>query len=298
MYYEINENRQRQAKAMWSFSDYIMGSTTEDYKKAVDGVYALTENISEKNKEYALQLADKYAKKLAEYYNKSAEIELRCPSVMISGAGNFPVRKKEKQNAARAKNEEFYNYIQGLKGKIKNLDFVSDVIKSGDAEAVEKLQQKVDDLTKLQETMKKANAHYRKNGNLDTFADFTEEEKRACYYRIEKGFSWEKMPFPSYELTNNNAKIKNTMQRLEQLKKVKTQDTSEKEFDLFKVIENTELMRIQLIFDGKPADNIRNILKSNGFKWAPSQNAWQRQLTPNAQYATKKVIEHLKREVQ
>ena len=36
---------------------------------------------------------------------------------------------------------------------------------------------------------------------------------------------------------------------------------------------------------------MREVLKSNGFKWAPSQGAWQRQLTNNARYALKKVIE-------
>jgi hypothetical protein len=48
-------------------------------------------------------------------------------------------------------------------------------------------------------------------------------------------------------------------------------------------------MRLQLFFDGKPDENTRSILKSNGFKWAPSQGAWQRQLNSNAKYALEKV---------
>lgn len=32
-YYEINEDAARQAKAMWSHSDYVMGSKTEEYKR-------------------------------------------------------------------------------------------------------------------------------------------------------------------------------------------------------------------------------------------------------------------------
>jgi hypothetical protein len=42
---------------------------------------------------------------------------------------------------------------------------------------------------------------------------------------------------------------------------------------------------LQLFFDEKPTEQQRAQLKSNGFKWAPSQDAWQRQLTDNAIYA-------------
>ena len=53
-------------------------------------------------------------------------------------------------------------------------------------------------------------------------------------------------------------------------------------------------MRLQLFFEGKPEQKVRDILKSNGFKWAPSQSAWQRQLTNNSRYALERVIEQLK----
>ena len=40
--------------------------------------------------------------------------------------------------------------------------------------------------------------------------------------------------------------------------------------------------RLQLILEEKPDANQRQELNSNGFKWAPSQGAWQRQLNQNA----------------
>ena len=49
-YYEINEDAARQAKAMWSHSDYVMGSKTEEYKKAVDEAYDLVDKIRDQNK--------------------------------------------------------------------------------------------------------------------------------------------------------------------------------------------------------------------------------------------------------
>ena len=44
---------------------------------------------------------------------------------------------------------------------------------------------------------------------------------------------------------------------------------------------NMEDNRIQIFFDEKPEEDTRQELKSNGFKWAPSKNAWQRQLNEN-----------------
>ncbi len=52
-------------------------------------------------------------------------------------------------------------------------------------------------------------------------------------------------------------------------------------------------MRIQLFFEGKPEPEVRDILKSNGFRWAPSVGAWQRQLNNNGKYAVERVIREL-----
>lgn len=79
------------------------------------------------------------------------------------------------------------------------------------------------------------------------------------------------------------------------LKKEIKQDIEEKEYEYngITVIQNTELNRLQLIFDGKPSDEVRDILKSNGFKWSPKNTAWQRQLTQNALYAFNRIKDKL-----
>ena len=123
-YYEINEDAARQAKAMWSHSDYVMGSKTEEYKKAVDEAYDLVDKIKEqrpRSAEKAEHIAKKYAKKLAENYNDGFRIEMMCPSILISGAGNFPVKKKEKQNEARDRNLKEHNQILGYIDKLKDI---------------------------------------------------------------------------------------------------------------------------------------------------------------------------------
>ena len=56
------------------------------------------------------------------------------------------------------------------------------------------------------------------------------------------------------------------------------------------VVRNKEEMRLQLIFDGKPDEKTRGILKSNGFRWAPSNMAWQRLLNENAEWALRRIV--------
>ncbi|WP_282610992.1 hypothetical protein [Pelagibius sp. Alg239-R121] len=67
--------------------------------------------------------------------------------------------------------------------------------------------------------------------------------------------------------------------------------------DGFKIIENPEENRVQIIFDGKPEKEIREILKGNAFKWAPSNKAWQRQLNAagiHAALSVKRQLDELK----
>lgn len=63
----------------------------------------------------------------------------------------------------------------------------------------------------------------------------------------------------------------------------------------FQVERNADMNRLQLKFNGKPDEKTRSILKSNGFRWSPTQGAWQRQLNGNSEYGLKRVVEGLKK---
>ncbi|TCP73797.1 hypothetical protein C8J31_1555 [Rhizobium sp. PP-CC-2G-626] len=83
-------------------------------------------------------------------------------------------------------------------------------------------------------------------------------------------------------------------QRLARLAAMKKRgDRSEEvetEAGAVEVKENTEIARIQMIFPGKPDEEARRILKSHGFRWSPSQGAWQRHLNEAGRYAVKIVL--------
>ena len=102
--------------------------------------------------------------------------------------------------------------------------------------------------------------------------------------------------YGDFELTSIRGKIKRIQTRLDELDKAQASAASgpvEDQHDGYTYRENNEIMRVQFIFPGKPDDETRAMLKENGFRWAPSQGAWQRQLTANAKYAAHRVMEFL-----
>lgn len=299
-YVTINEESAKLAKSMMSFDEYELGSRTREYREDVNEVYDLAEEViarrGDSYKERAWRLATRYAKNMGKYFNEESRISCICPSVMISGAGNFPVKKIEKQVKAWDKNHEFYNYCQSIRGKLNNLLYSKGVIKSDDENAIEALEEKIESLKEAQANMKEINKYYRKNHTLEGCDLLTD----ASLKRIQESMdqcSYDRAPYPGWALQNNLANIKRCQQRVEELKQTKEKGYSEVDYGDFKVLENTEVMRIQIIFDGKPDEAVRSTLKSNGFRWAPSQGAWQRQLNSNGKYAMKRVVESLGKEV-
>nr|DAO43596.1 MAG TPA: protein of unknown function (DUF3560) [Caudoviricetes sp.] len=297
VYYTINESAAKTAHNMMSFSDYEEGSKTAGYKAMVDKAYELGEKVIQARpteEERVKNLCERYSRRLAQNINKDIQIGMMCPSVMISGAGNFPVKKKEKQVAAWDKNHEDYKQVEEILHKIESIYYGKDVIKSDDENAIEKLQEKVDGLREQQEQMKAANKALRmsdaeKGYTLLRDMGYTDQQ----IAELRKPDYCGRIGYPAYLLSNNNANIRRLEERIKSLQATKSKGTQESENQFFKVVENTENMRLQLFFEGKPEPEVREVLKSNGFKWAPSQGAWQRQLTTNAKYALKSVIKKL-----
>lgn len=210
-YHTINEEAARRANDMNSFRDYKAGSATAEYRRMVDAAAELAERQKQRvdpmYHEKIDRLLETYCRKLAENMNASYSIEARCPSILISGGGNFPVRKKEKQNAARDRNLEQWNYIQGLLDKIRGVG--TGGISSDDPQAVEKLEARLAALEKNQEMMKAANAAIRmkdpaKGDTKLAELGYTPED----IAKLREPDFCGRIGYPAYELQNNNANIR------------------------------------------------------------------------------------------
>lgn len=300
-YYEINERLARAANDANSFSDYVENEAINEYKYYCNKVYDILEKIIEQKPnlaEKATYKVNRYCRKLANYYNAYYKNEASCPSVLISGAGNFPVKKKNIQNSRREKLYTTWKDLEEQAEQIKRMLIMDQPILSNDEDAIELLEEKI---TKLEEEHKQKlywNKYYRKNETLRGAEGLTDKQIKEVEDFIKRCPEYSHAPF---SVTNDTANIRRYKQRLEKLKVAKAIETKiESIFDdnnneLFKVVRNTEIMRLQLIFDGKPNDEVRSILKSNAFKWSPKNCAWQRQLTNNAISALKRVIDQIRR---
>jgi len=299
-YYEIDENAARISKQMRSFDDYKEGSATASYKAAIDKIAKVVEDKKTQFPEKSEQLDklfDRYAKNLATYINKDNQIGARYPSVMISGAGNYNVKKHDKQLASWGKNYQFYeDKVLALENQIRTLGGGAEVIRGDEENALEKLEAKVEYLKYWHQVMVDVNKYYRKNKSLEGFdgADTDELERIQKDLADMQKFGRLDVPYPQFTLANDNQNIKRLEGRIAELKKLKSENSSsnnlQEENDIYKLWVDKQDMRIRISFEiGKPEQEIIDMLKGKAFKWSPKNQAWQRQLTNNAVYDTKQL---------
>ena len=286
IYYAINEGAARRANDVNSFYDYKPGSATAEYRQMVDKAVEIAEHqkkrVDPMYHEKIDSLVDTYARKLAENMNSSFSIEARVPSILIAGGSNFPVRKKEKQNAARDRNMEDWNEIQGLLDKIRSTGMGG--ISADDPQAIQKLEAKLEKLQAAQDTMKAVNAYYRKHKTLDGCPNLSAERIEAMKAEMSSQWHIQDKPYPSWALSNNNAEIRRVKGRIAELTRKQETAYAGWEFDGGTVEANREDNRLQIFFEEKPDEKTRETLKENGFRWSPKAGAWQRQLNDNAIY--------------
>lgn len=166
-------------------------------------------------------------------------------------------------------------------------------ISSDDPEAVTKLREKIRTAEQRQELIKEANRLLKKKGgpNREGLYKLNPVFTDARIDELLKPDFCGRVGFPGYELTNNNANIRRMKERLKSLEAKSQDEESEKVVNGVRIVENVDENRCQLFFNGKPAENVRAFLKSNGFRWSPSNGCWQRQRSNAATYYAEKAAE-------
>lgn len=299
-YYEIDEQTARRAKEAYSMSEYKPGSATAEYRAAVDQAAEIAEQHKQRVSTFyhdKIDAAlDRYAKRLSEWTNAHNRNTASCPSSFITGGSNYGKvfgRKHEKQQGREDRLWQEYKDIQTIRDKITEIG--TGPVDLSDPHAREILTERLEKLQKQQARAKEINAHYRKHKTFKGCPGITDEaaarldasvkehSPRPEYYK----------PYPDYELSSLREKIKRTAARLEELDKLQARQDAPDEmtdFDGGQIVRNAELNRLQIIFDTIPDAETRTALKGEGFHWSPKNQAWQRQLTDNAERAARRAL--------
>ena len=212
------------------------------------------------------------------------------------------------ENAEDIKKRVFDDYSKGKWS-------YGDKIDNTDPYAIEKITGKIKYMEDVHNVTLLYNKICKQNGLANvTWADRTDEERakrkevisQTAKEAREKEYSEAaiKEGINSPFIANQTAEIRRNKQRLEELQKrqevieeKKKNESGESgensgrvDFDGGYIYENPELDRIQIIYDSKPERDVIDRLKHHGFRWSPSQGAWQRQLNRNGRRAVNDVM--------
>lgn len=300
-YYEISEETARNAHYCVHMSDYKPGSATASYRNSVNSAAQLVEQqkarVSAFYHDKLDALLNSYARRLAQWTNDYNRNQASYPSQFIAGAGNFNMRKHNRQMSREDSLWEEYRQIEAILDKIRSVG--TGPVDLADPHAREMLTERLNSQRQMLEDAKTANAYYRKHKTLEGCPGLSEKNRawltRPGVFASGDGspISQYGSPFPAYELAGIRGKIERTEQRLAELDR-REQQAAEPQtgtaFDGGQIVRNIDLNRLQILFDAIPDADTRAALKQNGFRWSPKNQAWQRQLTDNAERAARQVL--------
>lgn len=225
---------------------------------------------------------EKYISKFSDWMGAKG----RCISSMITGPSNFPVRKAQKANQSEHnKSVEFSNWRE------RYFKAVNRVPTKSPEEELILAERNLEFLINFQFEVKEINKEIRSSKLTDlkeiishlVNLDYSPKTIQLIDFRGGK------YKIPSYVLTNNNATIKRTQDKVKIMQtRIERKNTWE---DItfeggYLTIEDD---RVKIFHDEKPEKEVIQEIKSNGFRWSPHWKCWTRKHTGNAIYTAQRL---------
>jgi len=270
----INEALAQRSKENMSFSNYKTGSATAEFNQEIAEVRAAIEKakltVSPEAQAKLDRLLASHISRYAAWTNKRNANGAGHVSQMICGAGNYNMRNHEKYLNREGKLWAEYEEFKNIHNRIESIMVGDRIIKSNDANAIDKLKEKLAAAQEEHAAYKEYNAQARKNSTA---------------------------PHRPYVLQNSNGRIKGIKDRIAHLERLAAQETKEiiveaatEETNGIRIVDNVEAHRLQIFFNGKPSAEVRTQLKKNGFRWTPSISAWQSYRSDHASRAAQEIV--------
>jgi len=270
----INESLAQRSKENMSFSDYTPGSATAEFNQEITEVTTAIEKAKAKVSEEAQVKLDRllasHTHRYATWTNKRNANGAGHVSAMICGPSNYNMSKHNKYLSREGKLWAEYDEFKNIYNRIESIVTGDRMIKSNDANAIDKLKEKLANALEEHAGYKAFNAQARK-------------DKTA--------------PHMPYVMSNSNGRIKGIKDRIAQLERAQARGTQEvviqpetEGAEGIRIVDNVEAARLQIFFNGKPSAETRTQLKKNGFRWTPSISAWQSYRSDHASRAAQEIV--------
>ena len=136
------------------------------------------------------------------------------------------------------------------------------------------------------EYMQKVNDHYKEHGTVVGCPGVDDETAEKLNDRVKDG---QETPYPGSFFKQNYETMRRLQSNIDRVEQKPETLFKGWQFEGGKAVANLANNRLQLLFNEKPNDQQRNMLKQNGFKWAPTAEAWQRPLDPKTFAAADKI---------
>lgn len=272
-------------RGTYSNPEYTSAKFVEDYTNDLNN---LLEQIPA---DYHLWVSEKYISLLSRWLSSQTSIY----SPFISGRSNYPAKRMQKLNGwADNHYKNFSEWRENIVKRVKRWEKKKNYSLSSE---IEEKYEKLSDLKDWQEKMKAINKIVR---STKLSEEEIKEELTVLYGLSEQSihallnprYSYEKKGFQGWQLSNNNATIKNTEARIKELeRRLEAEGQENEEYTLNGVTVEKDIAenRVRLYFPSKPDEETRNKLKSNGFRWSPNNSCWQAYMS--AEWKVKGLLE-------
>ena len=244
------------------------------------------DRIEQKIERYRKRAAKAEAESLQQH-NRASEMSSVIPFGQPILVGHHSEKRHRatarKIEAAHRKGFEESEKAEYYRDRAKTVES-NQAISGDNPDAMSLYAEKLAKLEALQERMKAVNAYWRKHKTMKGYPKLSDDEVAKIDAQMESANPWVQKtgPFPDFRLKNNNAEIRRIKAKLKDMEKLDGMEDEVISFPGGELLINTEINRVQFHFDEKPSAEIRSLLKRQGFRWAPSEGAWQRQRTTNA----------------
>lgn len=267
-------------QSMFERGTHIQNDAKNEYQRFIE-LYK-TRKLNARQLEIVNKRKLQFKELITNSYNELLEVNANFVPIYVAGPSKYPVEKMDKVQdkidktlySIEDKIKKFYkNTDDMLKNAYTKEEIISmykngynEPINSDDPLAKEKLQAKLECLEEKHQSYLNYNKKARKDGTQQ---------------------------LPPYVLANSNQNIKSVKERLKQLEKMDNLKVNDYYFNNGEVRFDKKDNRVKIYFDEIPDKDVREELKSHAYKWSPKNQCWQRKLTQDAIYMTKKMFEDI-----